>query len=290
MKDAHHSPPCMYDTIETIHGSLIQHGKYNDRIYVIHLDTGAEDGLLVELEALARRQNYRKILAKIPTSSWETFQAAGFIKEAKIACFFSGETDCYFVGKFFSERNEPEENHTALRRIVSQTLPQRVDETDKDIRLPVEKCSAIDAEELALFYQQTFVSYPFPIFEPAYLEKMMRENVFYFCIRSSKKIIAAAAAESSRRHNYTEMTDFATAPDWRKQGLATSLLARMERELESDGMVTAFTIARAGSYGMNMVFKKRGYHYAGLLKDNTQISGRIESMTVWHKRLQGRRN
>lgn len=277
----------IHDTVETIHGSVIQHGKYNDRIYVMHLNSAGEDALLLELEALVRRQKYRKILAKIPVTSWETFQAGGFIKEAKIEALFSGRTDCCFVAKFFTEQCQSEENNTVLRRVMSQTIPQRADEAGEDEELHVERCSPIDAGELALFYRKTFASYPFPIFEAAYLEKMMREHVVYYCIRNSDEIIAAAAAESSREYNYAEVTDFATAPDWRKQGLATSLLSRMERELESGGIVTAFTIARAASYGMNMVFKKGGYHYAGLLKNNTQISGRVESMTVWYRQLQG---
>ena len=59
----------------------------------------------------------------------------------------------------------------------------------------------------------------------------------------------------------------------------------MEKEVHAAGIKTAFTIARAASPGMNAVFRKHGYRYAGLLRNNTQIGGRLESMTVWYKPL-----
>jgi hypothetical protein len=37
---------------------------------------------------------------------------------------------------------------------------------------------------------------------------------------------------------------------------------------------------------MNITFSKLGYKYGGLLKNNTNISGAIESMNVWYKEIQ----
>ena len=68
-------------------------------------------------------------------------------------------------------------------------------------------------------------------------------------------------------------------------GLATHLLAKMEKAIRRIGIKTAFTIARAYSFGMNITFAKHGYTYAGPLVNNTQISGDLQSMNVWHKRL-----
>lgn len=276
----------MCDILVTIHGSVVQHGKHNDRIYVMHLDSAGQDVLLLELEKLALQHDYRKVFAKIPATSWKSFQAAGFSKEAEIPLLFSGQRDCYFVGKFFGGKQHTEEDFSALREIIAEESPRQVKETERNGVTPVQRCSFTDAEELAIFYRDVFASYPFPIFEPTYLEKMMHEDVVYYCIRNRGKIVAAAATESTPGGRYAEMTDFATASDWRKQGLAATLLRRMECKLEEAGILTAFTIARAASNGMNMVFKRGGYHYSGLLVNNTQISGRIESMTVWYKRLQ----
>jgi hypothetical protein len=70
-------------------------------------------------------------------------------------------------------------------------------------------------------------------------------------------------------------------------GLAGLLLRHMDRKMRDRGIKTAYTIARAASHGMNTVFRNKRYLYAGLLKNNTQISGQIESMTVWYKPLRG---
>jgi RimJ/RimL family protein N-acetyltransferase len=64
------------------------------------------------------------------------------------------------------------------------------------------------------------------------------------------------------------------------------LLDRLDDEAQNHGVRTAYTISRADSYGMNRVFKKMGYRYAGQLVKNTQIGGRIRSMNVWYKRIQ----
>jgi putative beta-lysine N-acetyltransferase len=83
-----------------------------------------------------------------------------------------------------------------------------------------------------------------------------------------------------------EMMDFATLPDWRRQGLACRLLSQMEREMKRFGMLTAYTIARVLSPGVNITFAKMGYNYAGTLKNNCNISGCIESMNVPYKTLE----
>ncbi|MGI9535612.1 MAG: GNAT family N-acetyltransferase, partial [Desulfocapsaceae bacterium] len=139
--------------------------------------------------------------------------------------------------------------------------------------------------ELSLLYRQVFPSYPFPISDPSYLSRMMTENVTYYGIRAEDSIIAAAAIETDHHAQSAEMTDFATLPEWRGKGIAESLLRHMGTITESSHIKTAYTIARASSYGMNAVFWKCGYIYSGLLINNTQISGSIQSMSVWYRQV-----
>jgi putative beta-lysine N-acetyltransferase len=79
------------------------------------------------------------------------------------------------------------------------------------------------------------------------------------------------------------MTDFATLPPHRKQGLARALLAHMDRCAADAGVRVSFTIARALSFGMNITFRRRGYRFGGTLINNTQIAGSLESMNVWYR-------
>ncbi len=81
------------------------------------------------------------------------------------------------------------------------------------------------------------------------------------------------------------MTDFATLPQYRKQGIAQKLLHEMERNIKEKDFRMSYTIARAMSPGINITFARCGYTYAGTLINNTNISGSIESMNVWYKKL-----
>lgn len=275
----------MVDLIENIYGSTVQHGPHNNRIYVLHLSPDQVGALLPELEQMAETKKYGKIFAKIPSTSWQQFRAAGYIKEADIPHFYSGKTNCCFVAKFFFDRHRTDEDFTNLQRIIGDEKTQRKKNAESSPQFPIELCTTADAEELAFFYRKLFVSYPFPVFDAVYLNEIMGENVNYYCIRADNKIVAIAATESNSAEKYAEMTDFATVPGWRGKGLAACLLRHMDKEVCRAGIATAFTIARATSYGMNRVFKNCGYNYSGLLINNTQIGGRVQSMAVWYKQL-----
>jgi putative beta-lysine N-acetyltransferase len=142
-----------------------------------------------------------------------------------------------------------------------------------------------DVDQITDLYLKVFLSYPFPIHNPGYILKTMKENVRYFGVRKKGKLIAVASAEIDSEGKNAEMTDFATDPEFRGQKLGQLLLAHMEKEMKSMGMKTLYTIARLPSIPMNKVFLKHQYQYAGTLLRNTQIAGRIESMNVLYKHL-----
>lgn len=120
---------------------------------------------------------------------------------------------------------------------------------------------------------------------PLYLLETMQSHVAYFGIEIDGKLVALSSAEMDLDGQNTEMTDFATLPEFLGNGFAVHLLAAMEPEVKKRGIKTAYTIARAASPGMNITFARLGYSFGGRLINNTQISGHIESMNVWHKPL-----
>ena len=128
-----------------------------------------------------------------------------------------------------------------------------------------------------------FASYPFPIHDPDYLIETMRSHVCYFVAEKDGKIAAASSGEMDQENRNAEMTDFATLPDHLGNGLAVHLLKFMEPEMRKRNIATLYTIARAISPGMNITFAKCGYTFGGTLINNTQISGSIESMNLWHR-------
>ena len=59
----------------------------------------------------------------------------------------------------------------------------------------------------------------------------------------------------------------------------------MEYEMQLQGIMTLYTIARSTSIPMNKTFLRLGYKYAGTLINNTNISGGIESMNLFYKHV-----
>jgi len=275
----------MVDEIERIDGSIIQHGPFNDRIYVMHLAPGDPSRLISKLGQMAQRLGYGKIMVKAPADSVQEFLSAGYLKEAEIPKFFYGKTDCFFVSKFFNNRQKTDETFAQLRTITSKDNNQSANCRRKGDTHNIALCTGADAEELSLLYRQVFPSYPFPISDPSYVSRLMNDGVRYYCIRSEDTIMAAAAIEPDHRGKNAEMTDFATLPQWRGRGLAERLLRHMGASLDGSHIETVYTIARASSYGVNSVFWKCGYIFSGLLINNTQISGSIQSMSVWYRHI-----
>ncbi len=275
------------DIIENIKGSVIQHGPHNNRIYLMRLNTDDTHGLIATLDDMALKNGYGKIFAKISAPAWNAFKSADYIKEAVVPGFFTGKTDGFFISKYFSGERQKAQNVEKLLSFVKQAgkgSANNIHRTDKATR-DVVSCKPSDAAEMSLIYQQVFKSYPFPIQKPIYLKRIMKEGVLYFCIRIEGRIAAIAAAEIDLVSKNAEMTDFATLPKWRGMGFAGMLLIHMDKKIRKLGIKTAYTIARAASHGMNSVFKNSGYNYAGLLKNNSQICGSIQSMTVWYKHI-----
>ncbi len=271
------------DRIER-HGSRVwQHGTLNNRVYVMcigddpHLTaTGARD--------LARQHGYGKVFAKVPAAAAAPFLELDYTQEAAIPAYYANEDTCCFMSLFLDpERATVERETIDLVMEATTTASGQQAERERPHLPPIRLCTEDDAPAMAKLYGETFGTYPFPIEDPEYIVASMRSNVSYSGIWSHDKPIALSAAECDRTNGAVEMTDFAVAPSARGDGIAAALLAHMEQEMRAAGFRTAFTIARATSYGMNITFARRGYAHDGLLVNNTSICGRIESMNVWHK-------
>ncbi len=272
----------MTDTIEHICGSVVQHGHHNRRIYVMHLDVQRLGELIPRLDRMALDHGYGKITAKAPATCWKRFRAAGYIREARVPVFFKGRTAGLFVAKFFAAERR---RATRANPLAEYSKRLSKDHGSSQPRGRVYACTPADAEQIGHLYRQVFETYPFPIHRPAHLMRMMAAKSIYFGIRVDNRITAVAAAEIDSVNRTCEMTDFATLPTQRGHGFAARLLNQLEKTARTHALRTAYTIARADSLGMNRVFAKTGYGYAGQLVKNSQIGGRIRSMVVWYKHL-----
>ncbi len=276
----------MHDEILNIGNTVIQHGKYNDRIYLMKLSPDDFPDIIYKLDRIAYNNSYSKIFIKVPSYAKEGFINSGFEVEASIPNFYNGQ-EVFFMAKFFTESrkraDKPEEMDNVLQKAQNQATKHKVPELMQGFAHRI--CGLADARQMAQVYRAVFVTYPFPIYDPDYIMRTMARNVVYFGIWHHRKIIALSSAELDNESGNCEMTDFATLPEYLGRGLSLYLLQMMEFEVGRRQIATTYTIARALSYGMNITFAKMGYIYSGTLVNNTNISGHLESMNVWYKDL-----
>ncbi|MFO7841891.1 MAG: putative beta-lysine N-acetyltransferase [Fidelibacterota bacterium] len=277
-----------FDIFETLScGSKIQHGTYNDRIYLMHAEPESLDDLPLRLINMAKEKGYGKIFAKLPESQSDGFIDSGYRIEGEIPGFYRGREKGVFLGYYVDNARKKEADLDIYRRNKQLAMDKKNSEISPldTSRFHLRPCNENDLEHMAEIYKTVFPSYPFPIHDTGYLRKTMKTYVDYFGIEVRGELIALSSSEKYKSALHAEMTDFATLPDWRGNSLAVHLLLKMEEEMRRQGFVTVFTIARAASPGMNITFAKCGYDYGGRLVNNTNISGNIESMNIWFKAL-----
>ncbi len=278
----------MADKIEYMGHSLIQHGKINDRVYLMKTCRDDYPQILEQLCALAAARDYSKIFAKVPSWAKRGFERRGYKTEAHIPQFYHGTEDAFFMAKYLDSSRERVADTKLFDRIIDtaqSTKPLPPDAMRLDSGFRGGLMAPQDAREMAEVYKKVFETYPFPIHNPAYLADTMGKNIVYFGIRENEKLVAVSSCEMDEQAKNVEMSDFATLPKYRAKGLASHLLMRMEDAMRQRGMITAYTIARAESYGMNITFALHRYIFSGTLRNNTNIFGGIESMNVWYKTL-----
>ncbi len=278
----------MPDVIEKIGESIIQHGPYSRRVYLMKLHEQDAKRIRPEMERLARVRQYEKILAKIPSGYEADYKQDGYAREAVIPGYFKSGEHAVFMAKYLSLSRKQINNREQIQEVLSLALQWKQDRGTEshDGLFSTQICRLDDIGEMIRVYKVVFETYPFPIFDADFLsDAIQKQKARYYCVRKSGRIIAIAASEIDWTHQGVEMTDFATLPEFRGQGLAGCLLKDMEQSMAKEGMRTAFSIARADSPAMSIVFAVNGYFFGGTLGNNTNIAGHIQSMNIWHKTL-----
>ncbi|MCU4163212.1 putative beta-lysine N-acetyltransferase [Carboxylicivirga caseinilyticus] len=279
----------MHDVAETIgNSSLIQHGKHNNRIYLMKLDVQEAELVIQQLSVLARQNGYTKIFCKIPKKVAPLFIADGYIMEGHIPHFYEGEHDACFMAKFLSSDrllHIEKDQLSILSSLLQDEMQSKLIYDSSESGYEVRRLNKEDVDEMVAIYKEVFETYPFPIHEADYIKKTMNENIQYFGAFKNGVIGALASSEVDCKGKNAEMTDFATSAVHRGNGLSSILLKAMEKEMKEQGIYTLYTIARLNSVPMNKTFLRAGYRYSGTLIKNTNIAGTIESMNVYFKHI-----
>jgi len=277
----------MSDKIETIGHSTIHHGKENNRLYLMKLNDLDESTIIKQINEIAIDNSYSKIVAKVPEKFKSLFLDNGYKKEASIPNYYKGIEDCLFMCKYLGQERNFLENETELQKVLmgAKSKAGSLKASTLQDNLKIKALKPEDIYNMVSLYKKVFKTYPFPIFDEKYILQTMNENLMYFGIYKKDELIAISSSETDKEYSNCEMTDFAVLPEYRGKNYSIILLQEMEKELKKLNFKVLYTIARAKSYGMNITFSKLGYKYGGLLVNNTNISGDIESMTVWYKEI-----
>lgn len=243
--------------------------------------------LPLALMEMASQRGYSKVFAKVPETAQDAFSRAGYKLEAAIPKFFRRAMKVCFMSLFLKRHRSKSQTVARNGEVLHACRANRSSKCLRSIPegFLLRICKTSDAKEIADVYAKVFASYPFPITDPEYIRQTMKSHVVYFGVRKEGQLIALSSAEMDLANQNVEMTDFATLPDFRRHGWATILLNAMEVEMRNCNVATAYTIARATSFGMNITFARMGYEFSGQLINNTNIGGQFEDMNVWHKPL-----
>ena len=82
-------------------GSIIQHGFYNDRVYLIKGRNDSFAELPQILKLIAEEKGYTKVLAKVPMQNIVPFIQAGYLMESFIPKFYHGSFDAFLLSFYF---------------------------------------------------------------------------------------------------------------------------------------------------------------------------------------------
>ncbi|MDR6550010.1 putative beta-lysine N-acetyltransferase [Paenibacillus qinlingensis] len=247
---------------------------------------GNIDAITLRILELAKSHALTKIFIKSHENDWQSFLSKGWMLEGIYKGYFNGN-DAYCMAFYDDLERRTSDYWLDEDHILQQvyTLPLKPDRPLVPAPLTLRMAEVQDAEPLAQLYSHIFQTYPTPMNEPSYVAKTMEEGTIYYLVQDQNQLISAASAEINVAYANAEMTDCATLPAYRNQGLMRLLMHALEEELIRRHITCAYSLSRALSFGMNAVFYQMGYRYYGRLTKNCDIYDKYEDMNLWVKPL-----
>lgn len=259
--------------------------KINDRLRVINY-SGNVGVLFDTLLNLAQRTGSGKIIIFVPINECENLEQNGFVLEGKIKGFFKGLTGfgySFYVNKKRAQSLHIEKEDQILNKILNKQIQANAVQEIKHGNFKIRKATPDDIPALIDMYRNIFSSYPSPLMHENYMRQVMDNNVLFIGAFNGEKLVSAASLEIDKFNANAELTDCATLPNYRGRGILQGIMERLEAEGRKLGIVVIYSLARAGSIGMNLSLYKLGYAYEGRFLNNCHIGGRFEDMNLWVK-------
>ena len=278
----------MYDKIEKIGKSLVQHGPNNDRIYLKQLHKDDLTTIAEDLYNLAILKRYTKIIAKVPEGAIENLIEHNYRIEASIPGLYQGRGKGYFLAHFFgAKRSFVPKQDRKLSESILKTATEIFDAEPFEIpkKYHIRKINKSELGDLAKLYRMVSEFYPLSIFKEKYLNKFTDESTTFLGIYMEEKLVAAASIEIDENNENAQLDNFVTHSEHVGRNLTYFLLRSLENVAKEKLIKTLYSMVPASSHGINKVFGRYHYHFGGTLINNTLIGDTLQSMNVWHKKL-----
>ena len=256
----------------------------NRRIKVLDYRVGDWEKALLWLDRAAADNQSGKIIFYVRRSGDYILGQFGYVLEGVIPAFFRGDDAlCYsrFTDVERGQNPYNEQEEILLQKIKKEKRRQSAKK--RDIAYRVSRIGPKQVEELVGLYREIFSTYPSPLLNPDHVRKVMQSHVCFYGVFAGERLASAASAEMDMANFNAEITDCATLPQYRGKGFLSQLIMTLEKEMPAKKIGALYSLARAGSYGMNAVLYQLGYDYRGKFMNNCHIGGRFESMNLWVK-------
>ena len=261
---------------------VISDDAYSDRVRCDHpeLRDGESVGrtLLMVADALDRS----RIVVLAEERLREGLAKTGFEEEATMPGFYEGERDCVVMGLARTRARAGASNPDAVEAVNALVRTKRAEPAPA---FETRRATVEDAPELAQLLGETFAQYPTPSDDARYVAKQIEEGTPFRVVDGDGEIIACASADLVREAKTAELTDCATRPEARGNGLMRRLLADLMEDLRDMDYPTAFTLARARIPGINIAFARLGFELRGRMDQSCRIGDGLEDMNVWSRAL-----
>lgn len=258
----------------------------NKRVKVLQYSGHSIKGLVLNVRELAEANRFDKIIFMAKEDDWETFLTHGYILEAIIRYYHNGDK-AYVMSKFRSLERATSSAIMEETMLIEQLMevPPQINYQEVPEGHEIRLANRDDIPELAKLYDEVFETYPTPLEEVEYIEKIFEVSSLFMIVKYDNQIVASASGEFFSDLGSAELTDCATLKDHRGKGLMTLIIRQLENELIGRGYQCGFSMARAKSFGMNQVFYNLGYQFMGRLLNQCDIYGDYEDMNIWVKKL-----
>ncbi|TYQ15901.1 UNVERIFIED_CONTAM: putative beta-lysine N-acetyltransferase [Acetivibrio alkalicellulosi] len=257
----------------------------NSRLKILeyeHLDSK----IIVDILEYAKSEGVGKVIANCILDDLNVLKDAGFQIEGTINGFFKGE-DAYCVAYFLDKERAHSKKTDEEDKILKMCMekPIIVEHENLGEAYEIRNCIEKDIPKMIQLFQEVFKTYPSPVFNSEYLSEVMDDKILFKGVFKEGCLVSIASVDMDKKNLNGEITDCATYPEYRGQGLLTNLIYELENELLNKGFYCLYSLSRAINTGINMSLRKHGYEYKGRLINNCDICGGFEDMNIWAKLL-----